>query len=188
MTTTLETGSFGANITAMMAGKTLSHFEKNGLWFIIVATDGTAARVGWKNLRRGVLYETVLNIYHRDMSLRDGRFDGDWLWVRVGSRPAIRRCTAANLVGDRRLDRVERRPRRNPAHRHRTEPPEAGQICHKAAADPQSRLMSCEKPKHKPDRPNPHRNQPKAGQNNVRFWQKRTSNKLTNRVLQQNRG
>ena len=45
----LEIGSFGANITAMMQGKTLSHFERNGMWLIIVTTDGTAARVGWMN-------------------------------------------------------------------------------------------------------------------------------------------
>ena len=45
----LEQGSFGENITATMQGKTLSHFEKNGLWLIVVATDGTAARVGWMN-------------------------------------------------------------------------------------------------------------------------------------------
>ena len=49
MSTHIDTGSFGANITAIMQGKVLSHFEKNGLWLIIVATDGTAARVGWVN-------------------------------------------------------------------------------------------------------------------------------------------
>ncbi len=40
--------------------------------------------------------------------------------------------------------RAERRPRRNPAHHHRSEPAQAGQICCEAAADPKSRLMSCE--------------------------------------------
>ena len=45
----LEDGSFGANITAMMHGKQISHFEKNGLWLICVAMDGTAARIGWMN-------------------------------------------------------------------------------------------------------------------------------------------
>ena len=45
----MEIGTFGAHITATMQGKRLSHFESNGLFLVVVATDGTAARIGWKN-------------------------------------------------------------------------------------------------------------------------------------------
>ncbi len=78
MTTVIEDGSFGANITAIMQGKTLSHFEKNGLWLIIVATDGTAARVGWVNEDTGKQLRGVPFLHNLDtrVSVPAGQLNG----------------------------------------------------------------------------------------------------------------
>jgi len=62
----IETGSFGANITQLMHGKVISHFEQNGLWMIVVATDGTAARIGWWNEDTGKQFRGVPFLHNID--------------------------------------------------------------------------------------------------------------------------
>ena len=70
MSEQLERGTFGANITAQMAGKTISHFEKNGLWFMVVATDGTSARIGWMNEDTGKQLRGVPFLHNLDTRIR----------------------------------------------------------------------------------------------------------------------
>jgi len=66
----VERGTFGAPITAEMAGKKISHFEQNGLFFIVVATDGTAANIGWKNEDTGKQLRGVPFLHNLDMRIK----------------------------------------------------------------------------------------------------------------------
>jgi len=59
-----------APITATMAGKTISHFEQNGLWFYVVATDGTSARIGWMNEDTGKQLRGVPFLHNLDKRIK----------------------------------------------------------------------------------------------------------------------